>query len=126
MGNKQKLDGQTINVSFTSIDKAGIKPSDTKSKDMRQAKEYWRFSGNKDAKFRRICMSRLRGLTNSVLVSNIPHGKIDQLKKHIIEAGYTVKSMEGSKEKSDYTMSIVELASVEEAIDAVANLHNSW
>jgi len=131
--NKQKLDGQTINVSFTSIDKAGIKPSDTKSKDMRQAKENWRFSGNKDAKFRRICMSRLRGLTNSVLVSNIPQGKIDQLKKHIIEAGYTVKSMEGSKrpvdeskEKSDYTMSIVELASVEEAIDAVANLHNSW
>merc|ERR1711902_45714 len=131
--NKQKLDGKVINVSFTSIDRAGIKSSDTKSKDMREAKENWRFSNNKDAKFRRICMSRLKGLTSSVMVSNVPEGKTDQLKKHIIEAGYTVKSMEGSKRpvddskpKSDYTMAIVELASVEEAIDAVANLHNSW
>jgi len=131
--NKQKLDGKVINVSFTSIDRAGIKSSDTKSKDMREAKENWRFSNNKDAKFRKICMSRLKGLTSSVMVSNVPEGKTDQLKKHIIEAGYTVKSMEGSKRpvddskpKSDYTMAIVELASVEEAIDAVANLHNSW
>ena len=28
--------------------------------------------------------------------------------------------------KSDYTMVLVELASVDEAIDAVANVHNSW
>merc|ERR1712141_714735 len=67
------------------------------------------------------------------IVSNIPEGKTDQLKKFIIESGYTVKSMEGSKRpvddskpKSDYTMAVVELASVDEAIDAVANLHNSW
>lgn len=131
--NKQKLDGQVISVAFTSIDNAGIKPSDTKSKDLRQAKENWRFTGNKDGKFRKICLSRLNGLTSSVLISNIPEGKNDQLKKFIIEAGYTVKSMEGSKRpvdeskaKSEYTMVIVELASVEEAIDAAANLHNSW
>merc|ERR1739845_192637 len=79
------------------------------------------------------CMKRLRQLSNSVLVSNLPGGKSDLLKKFIIESGYTVKSMEGSqrsidesKPKSDYTMVLVELASVEEAIDAVANLHNSW
>jgi len=131
--NKKKVDGQVINVSFTSIDRAGIKPSDSKSKDIRQAKENWRFSSNKDGKFRRICLSRLRDLTSSVMVTNIPEGKTDQLKKHIIEAGYTVKSMEGSKRpvdeskpKSGYTMAIVGLASIEEAIDAVANLHNSW
>merc|ERR1712179_886754 len=88
--------------------------------------------GNKDSKFRRICMSRLRKLSNSVLVTNLPEGKSDQLKKFIIESGYTVKSMEGSqrpvesKTKSNYTMVKVELASVEEAIAAVANLHNSW
>merc|ERR1719242_874716 len=128
----QKLDGQPIKVSFTKIDQAGMKNND-KSKDVRQAKENWRFSGNKESKFRKICMARLRQLSNSVCVSNLPEGKSDMLKKLIIEAGYTVKSMEGSqrpidesKPKSDYTMVLVELASVEEAIDAVANLHNSW
>merc|ERR1712088_1057514 len=104
-----------------------------KSKDFREAKENWRFSGNKEGKFRRICLSRLRNLSSSVLVSNLPEGKTDQLKKFIIESGYTVKSMEGrqrpideSKPKAGYTMAVVELASVDEAIDAVANLHNSW
>merc|ERR1719262_2175810 len=128
----QKLDGQTIKVSFTKIVQAGMKNND-KSKDVRQAKENWRFSGNKDSKFRKICMARLRQLSNSVCVSNLPEGNSDLLKKFIIESGYTVKSMEGSqrpidesKPKSDYTMVVVELASVEEAIDAVANLHNSW
>jgi len=128
----QKLDGQEIKISFTKIDQAGMK-NDSKSKDFRKAKETWRFNGNKDSKFRKICCARLRKLSNSVIVSNIPEGKTDQLKKFIIESGYTVKSMEGSKRpvddskpKSDYTMAVVELASVDEAIDAVANLHNSW
>merc|ERR1719219_2965991 len=58
--NGQKLDGQAIKVSFTKIDSAGLKKDDTKSKDVRQAKENWRFTGNKEAKFRRIIMSRLK------------------------------------------------------------------
>jgi len=36
------------------------------------------------------------------------------------------RPIDDSKPKSDYTMAVVELASVDEAIDAVANLHNSW
>merc|ERR1712110_570480 len=76
----QKLGGQPIKVSFTKIDQAGIK-NDDKSKDVRQAKENWRFTGNKDSKFRKICMARLRQLSNSVLVSNLPEGMSDQLKK---------------------------------------------
>merc|ERR1719430_2493669 len=77
-------------------------------------------------------MKRLRKLSNKVIVSNLPEGKLDQLKKHIVSNGYTVKSIEGSKRpkedksSSDYTMAIVELASIEEAIGAVANLHNTW
>jgi len=131
--NGQKLDGQAIKVSFTKIDQAGMKADDSKSKDVRKSKECWRFSGNKDAKFRKICLSRLFNLSNSIVVSNLPEDKSDQLKKFIIESGYTVKSMEGSqrpidesKPSSGYTMSFVELASIEEAISAVANLHNSW
>merc|ERR1712018_876573 len=128
----RKLDGQEIKISFTKIDQAGMK-DDSKSKDFRKAKETWRYTSNKDSKFRKICCSRLRNLSNSVLVSNLPEGKADQLKKLIIESGYTVKSMTGSqkpvdesKPKPDYTTAVVELASVDEAIDAVANLHNSW
>merc|ERR1712018_86175 len=130
----QKLDGQPIKVSFTKIDQAGMK-NDDKSKDVRKAKENWRFTGNKEAKFRRICMSRLRGLSSSVIVSNVPEGKSDLLKKHIIESGYTVKSIQGSQRPDDkdkpkpstgYTMALVELASVKEAIAAVTNLHNTW
>merc|ERR1712061_819926 len=52
----QKLDGQPIKVSFTKIDQAGMK-NDDKSKDVRQAKENWRFTGNKDSKYRKICMA---------------------------------------------------------------------
>merc|ERR1719189_1528191 len=92
--NGQKLDGQAIKVSFTKIDSAGLKKDDTKSKDVTQAKQNWRFSGNKDSKFRKICLSRLRKLTASVIVSNIPDGKMEMVKKHIIESGYTVKSIE--------------------------------
>merc|ERR1719367_1861907 len=131
--NGQKLDGQAIKVSFTKIDSAGLKKDDAKSKDVTQAKQNWRFAANKDSKFRRICLSRLRKLTGSIIVSNIPDGKMEMVKKHIIESGYTVKSIEGSKRPEDkekpstgYTMAFVELASVEEAISAVANLHNSW
>merc|ERR1711978_169067 len=128
----KKLDGQDIKISFTSIDQAGMKKDSTKSKDFREAKETWRFTGNKDSKFRRICMKRLRNLSSNVVVSNLPEGKADQLKKFIIESGYTVKSVEGSqrpvdesKPKSGYTMVVIELVSVDEAINAVASLHNS-
>merc|ERR1719338_70255 len=78
----QKLDGQPIKVGFTKIDQAGMKNND-KSMDVRQAKENWRFSANKDSKFRKICMARLRQLSNSVCVSNLPEGKSDLLKKFI-------------------------------------------
>merc|ERR1719436_1971242 len=115
--NNQKIEGSAVQVTFTKIDSAIIKSED----------------GNaKDGKFRRICMKRLRKLSNKVLVSNLPEGKFDQLKKHIVANGYTVKSIEGSKRpkedksSSEYTMAIVELASIEECIGAVANLHNTW
>merc|ERR1712113_768489 len=105
-----------------------IGKGDNKSMDVTKAKENWRYA--KDSKFRKICMARLRQLSPKIIVSNIPEGKEDMVKKHIIEAGYTVKSMEGSKRaeasKSGFTMQVIELASTEEAIGAVANLHNTW
>merc|ERR1712020_289229 len=100
------------------------------SMDVTKAKENWRYA--KDSKFRRICMARLRQLSPKIIVSNIPDGKEDMVKKHIIEAGYTVKDMKGrGRNKTDapktgFTVQIFELASTEEAIGAVANLHKSW
>merc|ERR1712080_303788 len=65
-----------------------------------------------------------------IIVANIPDGKEDMVKKHIIEAGYTVKDMQGSKKtdapKTGFTKQIFELSSTEEAIGAIAHLHNSW
>jgi RNA recognition motif-containing protein len=134
--NKKKLGGQEISVAGTKIEAntAYIKKGDTKSKDFRRAKENWRFSSkDKDGKFRKIVCSRLKNLSPKLIVSNLPDGKSDALKKYIIEAGYTVKSIEGSQRPEDkekkntgYTMAVVELASVEEAIGAVAYLHNTW
>merc|ERR1719290_229869 len=133
--NNKKIDGSTIKVSFSKLERAGfIKEDDPKSKLVYKAKENWRFAAkDKESKFRKICMSRLRNLSNKVIVSNLPEGKMDQPKKYIIESGFTVKSMEGSKRPDEegkpstgFTMAIVELADVEEAIAAVATLHNTW
>jgi hypothetical protein len=107
---------------------AFIGKGDNKSMDVTKAKENWRYA--KDSKFRKICMARLRQLSPKIIVSNIPEGKEDMVKKHIIESGYTVKDMQGSNKadapKTGFTMQLIELTSTEEAIGAVANLHNSW
>merc|ERR1739846_255713 len=74
--------------------------------------------------------ARLLRLSPKIIVYNILEGKEDLLKEHIIGAGYTIKSMKGPQRKSlakyEYTMQVIELASTEEAIGAVANLHNTW
>merc|ERR1712051_1048826 len=95
---------------------------------MGKAKENWRYA--EGSKLPRRTAARLRQLSPKIIVANIPDGKEDMVKKHIIEAGYTVKDMQGSKKpnapKTGFTGQIIELASTEEAIGAVANLHNSW
>jgi len=119
---------KVIQLEPEKFEKARIGKEDTKSMDVTKAKENWRYA--KDSKFRKICMARLRQLSPKIIVSNIPDGKEDMVKKHIIEAGYTVKDMQGSNKadapKTGFTMQIIELASTEEAIGAVANLHNTW
>merc|ERR1712228_805793 len=119
---------KVIQLDPTKFKGASIGKDDTKSMDVTKAKENWRYA--KDSKFRKICMARLRQLSPKIIVSNIPEGKEDMVKKHIIESGYTVKDMQGGNKadapKTGFTMQLIELASTEEAIGAVANLHNSW
>jgi len=99
---------------------------DSRSIDV--SRKDWRYA--KDSKYRKIHMARLLRLTPKIIVYNIPEGKEDLLKDHIIDAGYTIKSMKGPQKKSpakyEFTMQVIELASTEEAIGAVANLHNTW
>merc|ERR1719251_859746 len=115
-----------IQLDPTKFKEASIGKNDTKSMDLTETKEHWRFG--EDSKKR--WAARLKQLSPKIIVANIPDGKEDMVKKHIIEAGYTVKDMQGSKKtdapKTGFTRQIIELASTEEAIGAVANLHNSW
>merc|ERR1712242_256970 len=121
----QTIGGKPFNVIQSKIERASIGKEDKKSMDVTKVKENWRFA--KDSKSMKICMARLTKLSPKIVVSNIPIGKEDLLKKHILEAGYTVKSMEGSKRtvgsrrwkaaeaaKSGFTMQVIELASTEE------------
>merc|ERR1712059_117106 len=130
---KKKLCGQEISVAPTKIDFAFVKDSDTKSKNFLKAKEYWRFT--RDSKFRRICLKRLSALTSELMVSNIPDGKMNDVKKYITEKGFTVKGIEEvvrqwdkdvEKPKTGFMTAKVELASIEEAINAMGSLHNTW
>jgi len=134
--NKQKLSGQEIKVGRAKLDRASIKADDKKSKDFRQEKAKWRYpSSKKDNKFRKICLSRMRQLTPKILVANIPDGKIDDVKKYMVQRGFTVKEIEESTRPTDetkettstgFTAAKVELASTEEAISAVGTLHDTW
>merc|ERR1719384_2678784 len=86
----QTIGGKPFNViqlDPAKFPKARIGKEDKKSMDVTKVKENWRFA--KDSKFLKICMARLRRLSPKIIVSNIPEGKEDLVKKHIIEAGYT-------------------------------------
>jgi hypothetical protein len=121
---------QVIQLDPTKFKEASSGKDDTKSMDVTKAKENWRYAEN--SKHGKRWAARLKQLSPQIIVSNIPDGKEDMVKKHIIEAGYTVKDMKGrGRNKTDapktgFTVQIFELASTEEAIGAVANLHNSW
>jgi RNA recognition motif-containing protein len=130
--NKKKLCGQEISVAHTKIEFAPVKADDTKSKDFRKAKETWRYA--KENKFRAICLKRLRTLTPKLMVSNIPEGKMNDVKKYIVENGFIVKGIEealresdnGEKPKTGFMAALVELESIEEAIRAMGKLHRTW
>ena len=125
---------KVIQLDPMKFEEASIGKDDTKSMDVRKAKENWRYA--EGSKFGKRWAARLMQLSPKIIVSNIPDGKEDMVKKHIIEAGYTVKDLQESiclfrsicldAPKTGFTMQVIELASTEEAIGAVANLHNSW
>merc|ERR1711993_43240 len=106
---------------------ASIGKDDTKSMDVTKAKDNWRYA--KDSKFRKICMARLRQLSPKIIVSNIPDGKRIWLRSTSLRLGIPSKickeAIRQMLRKLGLQCKIIELASTEDAIGAVANLHNS-
>merc|ERR1712080_806168 len=90
-----------------------------------------------NSKFAQTCLQRLGRPTCVFMVGSIPEDKMSELKAYIIESGYTVENMkEGQKKKiigdekgepikKQSHFAFVELASVEQAVSAVARLHKT-
>jgi len=129
--NGKKINGSVLQVSLAKSNDVKIKSDDNKSKDSAKIKETWRYFSNK-SKARRGNL-RLKDLSNKIVVGYVPEGKFDQLKKHIVESGFTVKSFEGEERKivedkptTEFARAFVEFATFDDAVGAIANLHNTW
>lgn len=87
-----------------------------------------------NSKFAQTCLGRMSRPTNILMVNNIPEDKMDEAKAYIIESGFDVEefkegvsrkkdSEEGERKRSHYAW--VAFKSAEDAITAVARLHNT-
>lgn len=132
--NAVKLTGGRISVRPSKIPQVVIHPNenDDQGKDFSRGFEH-RYR-DASAKFTRIVMSRLSDPTAVLCVSNVPQGKLSELKDYIVESGFTVekfnegkskKQDEGEPSKKRSEFAFVEFASAEEAISAVGKLHNT-
>jgi len=129
--NGKKINGSLLQVSLAKSNDVKIKSDDNKSKDYTKNKEHCRYFTNK-SKVRRGVM-RLKDVSNKIVVGYVPEGKFDQLKKHIVDSGLTVKSFEGDerpkvedKPSTGFARAFVEFATFDDAVSAIANLHNTW
>jgi len=142
--NGVKIPGGKITVRASKIEQVIINPHE----DADQAKD---FSGGYEhryrdlnSKFAQTCLQRMGRPTCVLMVASVPEDKMSELKAYIIESGYTVENLEEGRKKgtsdekkgtSDETkgepnkkrthFAFVELSSTEEAVSAVARLHNT-
>jgi len=87
---------------------------------------------NIDSKFAQTCLARMSRPTNILMINSIPEGKMDEVKAYIIESGFDVEEFkegssrapkEGDRKPNPYAW--VAFKSAEDAICAVARLHNT-
>merc|ERR1719273_1144107 len=133
-----KLPGGKITVRPSRMDNIVIYPhedADT-AKDFSQGFEHRYRDVN--SKFAQTCLARVGSPTPVLMVNNVPEDKMSELKAYIIESGYTIENFrEGKKKGADENKEeesskkkrtsfvFVELSSTEEAVSAVARLHNT-
>jgi len=130
-----KLSGARLSVRLSRIPHvSNILPheNDDQAKDFSRGFEH-RYR-DVDSKFTKIIMKRLSDPTPVLCISNVPEGKISELKDYIVESGFTIKTVEegkarkqteGEPSKKRQDFAFVEFESTEEAICAVAKLHNT-
>jgi len=128
-----KLGGGRLSVRLSKIAQVNIRPdeNDEMGRDFSRGFEHRYRDSN--TKFTQIIMSRLSEPTAVLNISNVPEGKLSELKDYIAESGYTVKKIEegksrqkeGEPSKQKKAFAFVELDSAEEAISAVGKLHNT-
>ena len=120
-----KVEGKTLCVSFSRMqnikmpNEIGINEEPT-SRDFTNVKGVHRFRNPMIAS--KLCKN-LCSPTNTLHVANLPEKfRTDALRQYLVEKGYTlVDVQEVGKENS---MALVTFATVEEAVSALAKLHN--
>ena len=124
-----KIGGKRICVSYSRMTSIKL-PTDNGHDDDAKTKDFSSIKGVHRFRNPNLAHKLLKNLcapTAMLHVANLPEnfatcGKLDELKGYFVDAGFTVKDVQECGK--DGSMSLIQLASVEEAISALAKLHN--
>ena len=124
-----KINGKRICVSYSRMTSIKLPADnghddDAKTKDFSSIKGVHRF---RNPNLANKLIKNLCAPTNMLHIANLPEnfatdGKLDELKSYFVDSGFTVKDTQECGK--DGSMALIQLASVEEAIGALAKLHN--
>ena len=124
-----KIDGKRICVSYSRMSSIKLPADnghddDAKTKDFSSVKGVHRF---RNPNLAHKLLKNLCAPTSMLHIANLPehfatNGKLDELRGYFVDAGFTVKDTQECGK--DGSMALIQLASVEEAISALAKLHN--
>ena len=124
-----KINGKRICVSYSRMTSIKL-PADNGHDDDAKTKDYSSVRGVHRFRNPNLANKLLKNLcppTSTLHIANLPEnfateGKLDDLKRYFVDAGFTVK--ETQECGKDGSMALIQLGSVEEAIAALAKLHN--
>lgn len=125
--NQIKLQGKRIIVRQAGIPSVNLAQdeNDEKTKDYSRERTH-RF---RNPVFAEKLLKKMGSPTSILHVSNLPVGKLDELKEYFLESGFTVKDIRACGKDEDVPnkmrMALVEFSSEEESIMAVGKLHNT-
>ena len=124
-----KIDGKRICVSYSRMTSIKL-PADNGHDDDAKTKDFSSIKGVHRFRNPNLANKLLKNLcapTSMLHIANLPenfatNGKLDELKTYLVDSGFTVKDTQECGK--DGSMALVQLSSVEEAISALAKLHN--
>ena len=124
-----KIDGKRICVSYSRMTSIKL-PTDNGHDDDAKTKDFSSIKGVHRFRNPNLAHKLLKNLcapTSMLHIANLPEnfatdGKLDELKSYFVDSGFTVKDTQECGK--DGSMALIQLSSVEEAISALAKLHN--